>query len=270
MESLIDILSHEFIQRSLFVGVLVCLCAALLGVSLVLKRYSMIGDGLSHVGFGAVGVALALNLAPMYIAVPVMIVASFFLLRLSENGKIKGDAAVAVVSSSAIAVGITSVSFAQGSNVDIESYMFGSILSVSKSDMYLSCVLSVIVIFAFIFLYNKLFTVTFDENAAAAGGINIKKYNVLLALLTAITIVIGMRLMGTLLISGLIVFPALTSMRLFRSYRGVVISSAVVSVTCFVCGFFFSYLFSAPVGGSVIIVNLIVFIAANAVRLVRR
>lgn len=262
---MLEIISHEFIQRSLCVGILVALCAALLGVSLVLKRFSMIGDGLSHVGFGAVGIALALNWTPMYIAVPIMIIASFFLLHLSQNSKMKGDAAIAVMSSSAIAVGITAVSFAKGTNADIDSYMFGSILSVSNADMYVSIALSVIVLGAFVFLYNKLFVVTFDEQSAMACGVKSKQYNMMLALLAAITIVIGMRLMGTLLISGLIVFPALTSMRLFRSYRKVVISSAVISVFCFIVGFFISYLLSAPVGASVILMNLLLFIVACVV-----
>ena len=250
---MLEIISHEFIQRSLCVGILVALCAALLGVSLVLKRFSMIGDGLSHVGFGAVGIALALNWTPMYIAVPIMIIASFFLLHLSQNSKMKGDAAIAVMSSSAIAVGITAVSFAKGTNADIDSYM------------YVSIALSVIVLGAFVFLYNKLFVVTFDEQSAMACGVKSKQYNMMLALLAAITIVIGMRLMGTLLISGLIVFPALTSMRLFRSYRKVVISSAVISVFCFIVGFFISYLLSAPVGASVILMNLLLFIVACVV-----
>lgn len=260
MALLTNLLSQPFLLRALIVGILVALCAALLGVSLVLKRFSMIGDGLSHVGFGAISFALVLNLAPLYVAVPVMILAAFFLLHISQNGRIKADAAIAMLSSGSIAIGLVVISFAKGSSADIDSYMFGSILSTTQQDMILSIVLSVVVLCLFVLLYNRLFSVTFDENSATASGVRVKRYNVLLSVLTAITIVVGMRLMGTLLISGLIIFPALSSMRLFRHYRSVVISSAVLSVLCFVLGFGMSYLFSTPVGASVILMNLVVFI----------
>ena len=260
MALLTNLLSQPFLLRALIVGILVALCAALLGVSLVLKRFSMIGDGLSHVGFGAISFALVMNLAPLYVAVPVMILAAFFLLHISQNGRIKADAAIAMLSSGSIAIGLVVISLAKGSSADIDSYMFGSILSTTQQDMILSIVLSVVVLCLFVLLYNRLFLVTFDENSATASGVRVKRYNVLLSVLTAITIVVGMRLMGTLLISGLIIFPALSSMRLFRHYRSVVISSAVLSVLCFVLGFGMSYWFSTPVGASVILMNLVVFI----------
>ena len=260
MALLTYLLSQPFLLRALIVGILVALCAALLGVSLVLKRFSMIGDGLSHVGFGAISFALVLNLAPLYVAVPVMILAAFFLLHISQNGRIKADAAIAMLSSGSIAIGLVVISLAKGSSADIDSYMFGSILSTTQQDMILSIVLSVVVLCLFVLLYNRLLSVTFDENSATASGVRVKRYNVLLSVLTAITIVVGMRLMGTLLISGLIIFPALSSMRLFRHYRSVVISSAVLSVLCFVLGFGMSYWFSTPVGASVILMNLVVFI----------
>lgn len=260
MALLTNLMSQPFLLRALIVGILVALCAALLGVSLVLKRFSMIGDGLSHVGFGAISFALVLNLAPLYVAVPVMILAAFFLLHISQNGRIKADAAIAMLSSGSIAIGLVVISLAKGSSADIDSYMFGSILSTTQQDMILSIVLSVVVLCLFVLLYNRLFSVTFDENSATASGVRVKRYNVLLSVLTAITIVVGMRLMGTLLISGLIIFPALSSMRLFRHYRSVVISSAVLSVLCFVLGFGMSYWFSTPVGASVILMNLVVFI----------
>lgn len=260
MALLTNLLSQPFLLRALIVGILVALCAALLGVSLVLKRFSMIGDGLSHVGFGAISFALVMNLSPLYVAVPVMILAAFFLLHISQNGRIKADAAIAMLSSGSIAIGLVVISLAKGSSADIDSYMFGSILSTTQQDMILSIVLSVVVLCLFVLLYNRLFSVTFDENSATASGVRVKRYNVLLSVLTAITIVVGMRLMGTLLISGLIIFPALSSMRLFRHYRSVVISSAVLSVFCFVLGFGMSYWFSTPVGASVILMNLVVFI----------
>jgi len=205
--------------RALIIGSLVALCASLLGVSLVLKRYSMIGDGLSHVGFGTLTIALALNLSPLYVSVPVVMLAAFLLLRISKNSKINGDAAIALISSSSLAIGVFSVSLSKGMNIDVFHYMFGSILAMSESDVYFSVALSVVVLVLFIFFYNKIFAVTFDENFAKATGTNSGLYNMLVALLTAVTIVIGMRIMGALLISSLIIFPALTSMRLFKSFR---------------------------------------------------
>jgi zinc transport system permease protein len=208
--------------RALIIGSLVALCASLLGVSLVLKRYSMIGDGLSHVGFGTLTIALALNLSPLYVSVPVVMLAAFLLLRISKNSKINGDAAIALISSSSLAIGVFSVSLSKGMNIDVFHYMFGSILAMSESDVYFSVALSVVVLVLFIFFYNKIFAVTFDENFAKATGTNSGLYNMLVALLTAVTIVIGMRIMGALLISSLIIFPALTSMRLFKSFRSVI------------------------------------------------
>ena len=255
-----EMLSYPFIIRTFIVGTLVCICAALLGVSLVLKRYSMIGDGLSHVGFGALAVATALNWAPMAVAMPVVILTAFFLLRMSENGKLKGESAVAMLSSSALAIGVMVMSFSKGMNIDVYNYMFGSILAVTKNDVLISAVLSAVVIILYIFFYTKIFAVTFDETFAKATGTKAGLYNMLLALLTAVTIVVGMRLMGSLLISSLVIFPALTSMRLFKSFKSVVISSAILSIVCFVVGITVSFLFSTPAGASVVCTNLAAYI----------
>ncbi len=198
--------SYPFMQRAFLVGILVSLCASLLGVSLVLKRYSMIGDGLSHVGFGALAVASALHMAPLAVAVPVVVLAAFILLRLSDSGKLKGDAAIAMISTGALAVGVMVVSVTTGMNSDLNSYMFGSILAMSKSDVVLSAVLSVIVLVLYLFFYDKIFAVTFDTVFARATGIRTGLYNMLLAVLTAVTVVLGMRMMGALLISSLIIF----------------------------------------------------------------
>ena len=251
--------SYHFMVRALIVGVLVSLCCALLGVSLVLKRYSMIGDGLSHVGFGALAIASALNLAPLAVAVPVVILAAFLLLRIGKNGRINGDAAIALISSGALAVGVVAVSVTTGMNTDVSNYMFGSILSLSSSDAVLSIVLSAVVLLLFVLLYPRIFAVTFDESFAAATGIKADRYNSILAVLTAVTVVVGMRMMGALLISSLIVFPALSSMRLCRSFRSVSVCAAVVSVVCFVLGMTASFYFELPSGASVVIVNIIVF-----------
>ena len=259
-ELLSELFSYPFIVRALIVGTLVSLCAALLGVSLVLKRYSMIGDGLSHVGFGSLAVATAMNVAPLSVSVPVVVLAAFTLLRLSENSKIKGDAAIALISTSALAVGVIVISLTTGMNTDVCNYMFGSILAMSKSDVKLSIALSAVVLVLFIVFYNKIFAVTFDETFAKAIGTKTDLYNMLIAFLTAITIVLGMRMMGVLLISSLIIFPALTSMRVCKKFKTVTISSALVSIVCFFIGIVISYEFATPTGASIVLVNIIAFL----------
>ena len=259
-EIIAEMFSAPVLVRALIVGVLVSLCAALLGVSLVLKRYSMIGDGLSHVGFGALAVATVMNLAPMAVAIPVVILAAFLLLRLSSNGKIKGDAAIALISTSALAIGVMAISMSSGMNVDINSYLFGSIISVSGGDVVISVILALAVLLMFVFFYTKIFAITFDESFAKATGTNANLYNMLIALLTAVTIVIGMRLMGSMLISSLIIFPALCSMRVFRSFKSVPIGSAVISVATFVIGMFISYIADTPCGASIVCVNIVFFV----------
>lgn len=267
--SISDILSYTFMQRALIVGIPVALCAALLGVSLILKRYSMIGDGLSHVGFGALALAAAMNLAPLQVAIPVVVVAAFFLLRISENSKINGDGAVAMVSSSALAIGIVVTSVTGGLNTDLYSYLFGSILALSASDVTLSLVLCGVVLFIYIFFYNKIFSVTFDEGFSRATGTNSKAYNMIIALLTALTVVLGMQIMGTLLISSLIIFPGLTAMRIFKSYKGVVISAAVQSVVCVVVGLVISFYAETASGATVVCVNLLCFIVFQIIAVVK-
>lgn len=265
-----EMMQYPFIVRALIVGILVSLCAALLGVSLVLKRYSMIGDGLSHVGFGTLAIATAINVAPLILSIPVVIVAAFLLLRISENSKIKGDAAIAIISSGALAIGVMAVSLTTGMNTDVCNYMFGSILSLSHSDAALSIVLSVLVIGLFLLFYPRIFAITFDENFARATGTKASLYNMLIALLTAITIVLGMRMMGALLISSLIIFPALTSMRIFKSFKRVVLCSAILSVVCLFLGLVVSYVSEAPTGSSIVCVHLIVFLLFSLIRIMRR
>ena len=270
MEMLSQMFSYHFMTRALIVGVLVSLCAALLGVSLVLKRYSMIGDGLSHVGFGALAIATALNLAPLAVAVPVVILAAFGLLRISQDGRIKGDAAIALISSSSLAIGVIVVSVTTGMNTDVSNYMFGSILSLSGSDAALSIVLSVIVLALFVLLYPRIFAVTFDESFAKATGTKAERYNMVIALLTAVTVVVGMRMMGALLISSLIIFPALTSMRVCRSFRSVVVCSVLVSVLSFVTGMCLSFVFELPSGASVVAVNIVAFLLFSIAACIKR
>lgn len=265
-----ELFSYTFVIRALIVGILVSLCAALLGVSLVLKRYSMIGDGLSHVGFGTLSIAMALNLSPLQFSIPIVVIVAFLLLRLSENSKIKGDAAIALISSSSLAIGVIVTSITSGMNADVYNYMFGSILAMSKADLYLSVILSIIVLILYIIFYNKIFSVTFDESFARATGVNVEIYNMLIAFLTAITIVIGMRMMGALLISSLIIFPALTSMRLFSSFKSVIISSAIVSIICFFIGIVISFVFSIPAGASVVVINISLLLLFAAISIIKK
>ena len=269
IELILEMLSFSFITRALTVGTLVALCSALLGVNLVLKRFSMIGDGLAHVGFGALSVALAFGWAPLYVSLPVVLIAAFLLLRLGANSKIRGDAAIALVSSSALAIGAIVMSITIGMTADMCNFMFGSILAVSQQDLWLGVAVSIIVLILFILFYNRLFAVTFDENFAKATGTKTQHYNTLLAFLTAMVIVIGMRLMGALLISSLIVFPAITSMRVFKSFKGVVVSSAVLSVICFLIGVVLSYVHALPTGASIVMVNLFALVIFSLISQIR-
>ena len=269
LDFLRDLFSYGFITRALIAGSLIALCSALLGVSLVLKRFSMIGDGLSHVGFGTMAIALAFNWAPLAVSIPVCVVAAFFLLRVSSYSGIKGDAAIALISSSSLAIGIIVTSLTSGLNTDVTSYMFGSVLAISKSDVIISVILALVVVSLFVILYNRIFMVTFDEAFAKASGIKVEAYNGLIAVLTALTIVVGMRLMGAMMISSLIVFPALSAMRVFKSFFKVVIFAAILSILCFFAGIVASFAWSTPAGASIVVANLIAFVVCFAVGKVR-
>ena len=268
--NILQMFSYPFMQRALIAGVLVSLCAALLGVSLVLKRYSMIGDGLSHVSFGALAIAVALGVTPLWFSIPVVILAAFLLLRVADNPRWNSDAAIAVMSASSLAVGILVISLTTGMTTDVDNYMFGSVLAMAKTDVALAVVLCAAVLVLFILFYHKLFAITFDENFSRATGLKVSRYNTLLAILTALTIVLGMRMMGAMLISSLVIFPALTAMRLFRSFRGVVVCAAVTSVLCFCAGLTISFAFSTPVGATVVAANLTLFLLSCLFRLLRR
>ena len=269
LDKLSERFSYPFMVRAILVGTMVSLCSALLGVSLVLKRYSMIGDGLSHVGFGALAIAAAANAAPLTVAIPVVVLAAVLLLRISGSSKIKGDAAIALISTSALAVGVMVISMTTGMNTDVYNYMFGSILAMSSRDVRMSVLLSAAVLILYILFYHKIFAITFDETFALATGVKANLYNTLIAVLTAVTIVLGMRMMGALLISSLIIFPALTSMRVCRTFKSVVINSAVISVVCLFIGITVSYVWATPAGASVVIVNigaLLIYTIVGAVK----
>ena len=267
IDTIVEMFSYPFMVRAFAVGSLVALCAALLGVSLVLKQYSMIGDGLSHVGFGALAVATAFQAAPLSVAIPVVVLAAVLILRIKGNGKIKGDAAIALISTTSLALGVMVISMTTGMNTDVYNYMFGSILAMSAEDVRLKMRLYKTELFKL--FYNKIFAVTFDETFAQATGVKANLYNTLIAVLTAVTIVLGMRMMGALLISSLIIFPALTSMRVCRTFRSVIINSAVISVLCLVIGIAISYVWATPAGASVVIVNAAALAVYSIVGMIR-
>lgn len=268
MTELFEIFSYSFMSRALIVGILISLSSALLGVSLVLKRYSMIGDGLSHVGFGALAFAAALNLSPLIVAIPTVIIASILLLKLSENSKIKGDSAIAVISTSALAIGVIIVSVF-GTNTDLNNYMFGSILSLSKTDTLLGTSVTLLVSVLFIFFYHRIFAVTFDEEFATATGTKVGILNTVIAILTSLTVVIGMRLMGTLLVTSLIVFPPLSAIRLCKTFKGVTVCSALISVFAFIAGLILSYYLNFPTGATIVITNLSIMIICFIIKKIK-
>ena len=265
IETLASYFSYPFVRYALIAGVLIALCAALLGVSLVLKRYSMIGDGLSHVAFGAMAIATVCSMAPMTVALPITVIAAVILLGINGSSKIKGDAAIAMISVGALALGYLLLNvFSASSNVsgDVCTTLFGStsILTLSQSDVALCIALTAVVLLVFILFYHKIFAVTFDESFASATGTNTKAYNILIAVVTAVVIVLAMNLVGALLISALIIFPSLSAMRLFKSFRSVIISAAIISVICAVTGIFIAILYGTPVGSTIVVADIAAFI----------
>ena len=264
IEKLSIYLQYPFVRYALIVGVLVALCSSLLGVTLVLKRFSFIGDGLSHVAFGAMAVATILNLTnDMPLILAITIVCAILLLRTGQNTKIKGDAAVAMISVGALAIGYLLMSVTSSANVsgDVCVTIFGStsILTLTQSEVWLCIVLSVIVLAVFVLFYHKIFAITFDENFAKAVGTNAQAYNLLIAVITAVIIVLAMNLVGSLLISALLIFPALSAMRLFKNFRAVTICSAILSVCCALIGILTSILSGTPVGSTIVATQIIAF-----------
>lgn len=265
LDTLAFYFAYPFVRYALIVGVLIALCSSLLGVTLVLKRFSFIGDGLSHVAFGAIAIAEVLNLSNQMILVfPITIVCAILLLRTGQNTKIKGDAAIAMISVGALAIGYLIMNlFSASSNVsgDVCSTLFGStsILTLTQGEVWLCAILSLVVIAIFILFYNKIFAVTFDENFALSAGTNANAYNLLIAIVIAVIIVLAMNLVGSLLISALVIFPALSAMRVFQNFRAVTICSAVLSVICAFLGILVSILASTPVGSTIVAVNIVAF-----------
>ena len=264
--SLKDALEMSFVQNALIVGVLIALCSSLLGVTLVLKRYSFIGDGLSHVAFGAMAVAAVMGLTnDMPLVLTVTVVCAVLLLRMGKNAKIKGDAAIAMISVGALAIGylLMNIFNTGSSNLsgDVCSTLFGStsILTLSTFDVWMCVILSVLVVLFFVLFYNKIFSVTFDESFARATGQRAGLYNFLIAIVIAVIIVVSMQLVGSLLISALVIFPALSAMRMFKSFKSVTICAAIVSVVCALIGLFTSILAGTPVGSTIVAADIVVF-----------
>lgn len=267
MNTLVEMFSYSFMIRALVVGVLISVVSALVGVSLVFRRNSMIGDGLSHTAFGAFAVATALGFTPLWFALPVVVLVSFLVLKLSKNRKIGGDAAIALLSASSLAIGTLAISVVKGVNIDLNSYLFGSILSVGWSDVWLSLVLAVIVIILYILAYHRIFAITFDEEFARSVGVKTGAYDMIFSAICSIVVVLGMRLLGALLISSLIIFPALIATNFAKSFKKVVFLSALVSVATFTLGLVVSYLLATPTGATVVLVNLLALCAVKLIRL---
>ena len=270
MNSILEMFSYSFMTKAFIVGILISICASLVGISLVLKRNSMIGDGLSHVGFGAFAIATVLNFAPLEFALPIVIISSFLILRLNENSKIHGDSAIAILSSSSLAIGTFVISITKGVNTDINNYLFGSILSISNSDLILSIILSIIIIILYLLCYNQIFALTFDETFAKSIGVRTEVYNIIFACLCSVVVVLGMRLMGSLLISSLIIFPTISAMQIAKNFKGVVILAVIVSLINFVVGLTLSYFLSTPTGATIVIFNLVTLIIFKIFNLIRR
>ncbi len=276
IEKIVYYLEFPFVRYALIVGVLIALCASMLGVTLVLKRYSMIGDGLSHVAFGAIAIAAVFNLSSdMIITLPVTIICAIVLLKAGPDSKIKGDAAIAMISVGALAFGyllLNKTSTSANVSGDVCTTLFGSvsILTLTNEDVYLTIALSVVLLLVFVLFYHKIFAITFDDNFSKATGIKTEVYNLMIAVITAVVIVLAMNLVGALLVSALIIFPSLSAMRLFKSFRAVIIGSACIAVVCSTVGILASILFNTPTGATIVVADIIVFFVCNVVSMLKK
>ncbi len=260
IDSFIQMFSYSFMVRALITGLFISACASVIGVNLVLNHFSMMGDGLSHVGFGALALAVVLNSSPLYFSLPAVMLCSFFLLSIKGSAKLQSDAAIALLSTASLAAGVLILSLSKGMNSDVCNYLFGSILGMKISDMYVSVGLCSLILLIYLLFYHKFFAITFDENFSRAIGIKVRTYNLALALMSSVIIVLGMRMMGALLISNLIVIPAITAMTICKSYKVVVLYSLFISIFCFVSGLYISYEYSTPTGASIVLCNVTLFV----------
>ncbi|MBQ6783229.1 MAG: metal ABC transporter permease [Acholeplasmatales bacterium] len=267
LNNVFSMLAYDFVIKALIVGVCISLCSSLLGVNMVLKNKAMIGDGLSHVAFGACAIAACLNWAPLIVSIPVVVISAFIILKLSEKSKIHGDSLIALFASSSLAIGYIAIKLG-GLNKDLDSYLYGNIYMISTTELILTLVLTVVVIGAFVIFYNRIFSITFDEDFSKSSGVRTEIYNIIISILCAFTVVIGMKVMGTLLITSLIVFPVLSARQICKTYKHVVIASAIISVLCFVIGIITNLAVDLPVGATIVVINLIVFIILLVTRLI--
>lgn len=260
LTSFFEMLNYDFIVNALIAGLLISICASLVGTNLVLKKQSMIGDGLSHVAFGAMIIAITFGFAPLYFTIPVVILASYLILRINNSRNINNDAAIAILSSSALAIGAVINTLNPGKNIDINSYLFGSILAINQSDLIIIAITTIAVSLLYLVFYKQIFAITIDEKFAKSIGINTKIYGIILAAICSVVIVLGMRMLGALLISSLIIFPCISARHLTKSFRNTVITSVALAIISFLFGLTASYAFNLPSGASIVCANLICFI----------
>ncbi len=263
MGEIIDILSYTFMQRALLCGIAISFSAALIGVILTLKNYSMIGHGLGEVGFAALALAVLVDLPPIIISIPIVIIAAIVIMIISQKKGESADIIIALVATGALAIGVIITSATSGFGTDTYNYMFGSILTMNKSDVILSIIITILSIGIYLVFYNRLFLITFDEKYARATGINVTFYQFLIALITALVVVVGMRMMGTMLISSLIVFPAIIAKKFTTSFKGLVVMSVITSIMCFLIGIFTSFFLNMPTGAGIVFVYIVLLIISS-------
>ena len=269
LEKFLEMWQYQFMVKALVVGVVLAVTAGLIGVSLVLRRKAMIGDGLSHVGFGAFAIATVIGVMPLQMALPIVILAAILILQVNQKSKVDADALIAMLSAGALAVGTLVISVVKGVNTDINNYLFGSILALDDFDVVAGVIFSLVVILFFIVKYHEIFAMTFDENFAKSIGLKTEQLNTIFAILCAVVVVLGMRLVGALLISSLIIFPTVTAMQVVKSFKAVVFTSVLVSVFCMVMGIIFSYFVATPTGATIVIFNVMAFLIAKVVEVLR-
>ena len=265
LEKFLEMWQYQFMVKALVVGVVLAVTAGLIGVSLVLRRKAMIGDGLSHVGFGAFAIATVIDVMPLQFALPIVILAAILILQVNQKSKVDADALIAMLSAGALAVGTLVISVVKGVNTDINNYLFGSILALDDFDVVVGVIFSLVVILFFIVKYHEIFAMTFDENFAKSIGLKTERLNTIFAILCAVVVVLGMRLVGALLISSLIIFPTVTAMQVVKSFKAVVFTSVVISVFCMVMGIIFSYFVATPTGATIVIFNVMAFLVAKVI-----
>lgn len=268
--SIFNLFSYTFLQRALIVGLLISVSSSFLGIFLVLRKYSMIGDGLAHVSFATVALALLLNQSPLLISIPIVSLSSLLILKLSEENRIGGDAAIGLISSTAVAIGVMISSVSSGFSVDLYSYVFGSILIISEMDVYFSLVLSIIIVGTALYFYQDLFAMTYDMDYAKVSGRKTKQLNQIISFLTSITIVLGIRVVGTMLISSLIIFPTVSALRLSNSFKSTILWAVIISSFSVVMGLIISISFDLPTGSSIVLINALVFGLCSWISFVRK